>query len=106
MNDEHLDIDFYVAGVKYHKLYDIIDKLKEGNDVQLIPEPDNKYDKYAIRIEALDTMLGYIPRILAVFVAAKIKSEIVLSAKILEIKPESDSWTALKVRVKEESKDV
>ncbi len=101
MNDEHFEINFYVAGVKFHKLYDIIERLKEGDDVQLILEPDNKYDKYAIRIEALDTMLGYIPRTLAIFVAAKIKSKIALSAKIIQISPESESWTALKIKVKE-----
>lgn len=101
MNDEHFEKDFYVAGVKFHKLYNIIERLKEGDDVQLIPEPDNKYDKYAIRIEVLDTMLGYIPRTLAIFVAAKIKSKIALSAKIIQISPESDSWTALKIKVEE-----
>ena len=101
MNEEPFSKIFYVAGVKFHKLYDVISKLKEGDDVQLIPEPTNKYDKYAIRIEALGTMIGYIPRTMAISVAAKIKFRTTLSAKILEINPELDPWTALRIEVKE-----
>lgn len=96
-------INFYVAGVKFHKFYETVRELEEGDSVQLIPEPTNKYDKYAVRIESNSVMLGYVPRKLSISIFAKIISGATLSAKIIKLQPKFESWKALKIEVEEES---
>ena len=98
-------MNFYVAGVKHHKFYEIAEELKEGDSVQLISEPTNKFDKYAVRIEALETMLGYVPRKLSISVFAKIKSKVNLSAKIIKLQPELEPWITLKIEIEEENNE-
>ena len=106
MNEELFEVCFYVAGVKFHKLYDVIKELKEEDLVQLIPEPSNKYDKFAIRIEALDTMIGYVPKSHSQLLNELIASCKILKATISKINPDSEPWNALKVSVKEGAEDV
>ena len=55
---------FEVAGVMYvDNISDLLREMKQGDTVQLIREPDNKFDKYAIRIENMaGNKMGYIPR--------------------------------------------
>jgi len=96
---------FYVAGVQFHKLYDVINLMKEEDPVQLVPEPSNKYDKFAVRVEALDTMFGYIPKSHSQMVSRLIAFGKTLSAKIIKLSPESEPWSALKIEIKEEQND-
>lgn len=53
---------FYVAGVQFHELKSIHDKIESGAKLQLIAEPSNEYDPNAVRIEFENFMLGYVPR--------------------------------------------
>lgn len=97
-------MNFYVAGVKHHKFYEIAEELKEGDSVQLIPEPTNKFDKYAVKIEALETMLGYVPKTLSEIVSKIIADglfkEEFPSATITKLSLESDPWNALRIGIK------
>lgn len=51
-----------VAGVKFHQLSNIKDKVKPGDIVTLEREPNNPYDPNAIKISIYDTIVGYIPK--------------------------------------------
>lgn len=97
-------MNFYVAGVKHHKFYEIAEDLKEGDSVQLIPEPNNKYDKFAVRIEALKTMLGYVPANVSEIVSNAIANSLFngesLPATVIEVSLEAQPWSALKLKVK------
>jgi len=96
-------MNFYVAGVKHHRFYEIAENLKEGDFVQLIPEPDNKYDKFAIKVEALKTMLGYVPATLSESISKKFKEGKHLTAKITNIDLEKEPWYALRIKIEEEN---
>ena len=62
MNEEHyVNLEFYVAGVKFHQYKDAQDELEEDMEVNLIPEPDNEYDSDAIKVMWEGCMLGYVP---------------------------------------------
>ena len=98
-------MNFYVAGVKHHKFYEIAGELKEGDSVQLIPEPDNKYDKFAVKIEALGTMLGYVPKIFSEEVSQMIAEGKSLSTTIVKLSPELDPWNALRIKLEEDSNE-
>jgi len=80
-------MNFYVAGVKHHKFYGVSDKLKEGDSVQLIPEPTNKFDKFAVGIKTVpeETMLGYVPATISEMVSNKIKEGKISEVKLLPL---------------------
>jgi len=93
---------FYVAGVRFHKFHTIVNSLNEGDSVQLVLEPSNKYDKFAVRVEVQNTMLGYVPKILSETISNKISSGVTLTAKINKLSLELEPWNMLKVEIKEE----
>ena len=37
-------------------------RVKTGMRLTLVPEPTNKYDKFAVRVQLGDQLLGYVPR--------------------------------------------
>jgi len=57
---------FYIAGVQFHEMKMVINDLTESDHLSLVPEPDNKYDPNAVRIELVSdgpgTMLGFVPK--------------------------------------------
>ncbi|CAO1667468.1 HIRAN domain-containing protein [Salinicola sp. LHM] len=50
-----------VAGFR-HETQIAVSQLQTGEPVRFVPEPDNTYDRLAIRIEAQGHKLGYVPR--------------------------------------------
>lgn len=62
-DDGHLA--FFVAGTKFRNLKEIqrIHELVYAEELQLIPEPQNPYDPYAIAIYTMDnSLVGHIPK--------------------------------------------
>jgi hypothetical protein len=59
--DKHFD-NFHIAGFTYHDGVDVFGELKIGTQLNMIVEPDNKHDIYAVAIYFKDHKLGYIPR--------------------------------------------
>ncbi|MDR1582736.1 MAG: HIRAN domain-containing protein [Prevotellaceae bacterium] len=64
LDEEILSLECVVAGTTYiNNPYEIEKKLKKGQHLDLIREPDNKYDMFAIAIyNSNKEKLGYIPR--------------------------------------------
>lgn len=57
-------IDTFVTGTFFVKGVDsLADRLREGDRLTLLREPDNRYDKYAIVVNDPEgNKLGYVPR--------------------------------------------
>lgn len=101
--------EFYIAGVQHHHLHKVIGDLSVGQHLSLTPEPTNKFDKTAVRIELVTdsrfpkdttTMLGYVPGKLSAEVTAVIvRPGKTTSCKILELNPEAKPWLQCKVLV-------
>ena len=92
--------DFMVAGVKFHQLSSIIDVLEEGDELALVLEPTNPYDKHAVRIERRGIMLGYIPKVLSEQISElHLKSLQQLACEVLKLEPEKPTHQQLMVRV-------
>ena len=55
-----------VAGIQYYEFYEICDHIQPKDELIMVGEPENPYDKYAIALyfkhEQIDYKLGYIPR--------------------------------------------
>jgi hypothetical protein len=96
---------FFIAGVQFHELKTIIDKLEVGNYLQLTPEPTNKFDPNAIRIECFtadgDIMCGYVPKKFSSEIAALISIGTNLECEITELNKNAKPWEQCKVVIKE-----
>jgi hypothetical protein len=61
MDDRHF-INFQIAGFTYYDGAEVFDQLKIGKVLELLAEPENRFDPYAVAIYFQDRKLGYIPR--------------------------------------------
>ena len=106
MSEElYVNLEFYVAGVKFHQYKEIQDELEEGMTVNLVPEPDNEYDVNAIKVMWYDWMLGYAPAKTgqAAHIAKALKAGVKLWAVITKSNPDADvDYRKLKIWVREE----
>lgn len=108
MNEEKkATYEFFVAGVQHHKLHECIKELKVGDNLILRPEPTNRFDPNAVRIEFFslsqdrEIMLGYVPAKgegLSAKVSGRLEME-PLSCKVLELNPDAKTWEQLKVGI-------
>lgn len=57
----------HIAGVSYRPIecQAAFTELKDGDELELIPEPDNPYDPNAIKVMKGEFHLGYVPAKLA-----------------------------------------
>ena len=52
----------YVAGLQYYEVLEVWKKLEIGQTLELLPEPDNRYDEHAVIVAFKGKKLGYLPR--------------------------------------------
>ena len=90
---------FFIAGVQHHELHEVIEDLNEGDELDLICEPDNKFDPNAIRIEIEDTMLGYVPKKFSAEVSAALEVGHDLECKITKLTPSAKPWEQCEVAI-------
>ena len=89
---------FYIAGVKFHKLSTVINELEVGQVLDLIPEPENKFDPNAVAIKYNDIMLGYVPRTISAEISALLEIE-ELFCVIDKLTPSAKPWEQCKVTI-------
>lgn len=51
-----------MAGFRYHAGHRVWEELTVGDRLELVREPDNRFDPHAVRIEWHGEKLGYVPR--------------------------------------------
>jgi hypothetical protein len=92
--------EFYIAGAQYHQLDSVIERITEGDDLDLHPDPDNEYDANAMRIQLGKTMLGFVPgRMSAEVTEAYRRNNNELGCVVLRVTPEAPPWNKLMVKV-------
>jgi len=101
--------EFYVAGVQHHNLRLVIDEVMEGDRIQMVPEPQNKYDPNAIKLhyesavwfEGSDkeVMIGYVPGRISAEIAAFLQYGNEPICVVTEIEPTAKPWNQLKVGI-------
>lgn len=98
---------FFIAGVQHHDLHKILVELEEGEELILTPEPTNKFDPNAIRIEygSLDkgdivdiVMLGYVPKRFSAEVAAALEIG-ELACIITKLNKDAKPWEQCEVTI-------
>lgn len=61
MKDRYFD-NCHIAGFMFYEGADVFSKLKIGTELQLVSEPENKYDAHAVAIYWKEAKLGFLPR--------------------------------------------
>jgi hypothetical protein len=97
--DRQVVIDCFVAGFRYHEGLDIMSYLQPGDEVQLIAEPGNPYDEWAVRIEHRKSRIGYLPRGQNQVVSRLLQQEARVECRITAVDPSAVPWEAVKVQV-------
>ena len=52
----------YIAGLQYYEVLEVWKELEIGQLLELIPEPNNRYDEHAVIVAFEGKKLGYLPR--------------------------------------------
>lgn len=94
MNSENLKYDLkkvkiydnYVRGVHFRKKDFLSAQLKENDAVNLVREPENQYDRFAIRVEKDGKFLGYIPAYENIVMAMLLDQGVELEANVSDVK--------------------
>jgi len=90
---------FYVAGFRYYRGLELVDRLRAGDAVELRAEPDNPYDRRAIEIYWGQHKLGYVPRKENRVLSRLLAQGVPLRGHITHLQPQAQPWEMVRVRV-------
>lgn len=92
---------FHIAGFQHYDGASVLDKLKPGEKLKMVAEPDNPYDPNAIELRCGKMKLGYVPRgengDLALMAFYGHKG--VFEARVLQVVPEADPSCQVRVGI-------
>ena len=81
-----------IAGFQYHQGEAVWQQLAIGQPLTLHREPDNRYDRRAVRVEWQGHKLGYVPRRDNTAVAQMLDRGQLLQAQIHALSEHRDPW--------------
>lgn len=88
-----------VAGFQYHQGESVWPRLRPGDRLTLVREPQNPHDALAVAIYRQGAMLGYVPRAENEIVAGLLDQQVPLLARITEMQVCRDPWSRLEVAI-------
>jgi hypothetical protein len=88
-----------LAGSQYYALGEHWQQMRVGDKLDLIREPDNRYDARAIRVEWQGHKLGYVPRAENRLIAEALDEGEKLSARIMRLSQHPDPWRRVEFEV-------
>ena len=88
-----------LAGSQFHKLPDIIDRIRVGDALTLRRQPDNPHDPNAIQVLWQGHMLGYVPRRENKTVARAMDRDEPLVARVVALRPDESPWRRLRFEI-------
>lgn len=98
--NSHIERIFQVAGSRYYVNCNNEDCIiKEGKGVELIPEPDNKFDSNAIKVIYNVMHIGYVPRCYSKALTEIINSGYNYDCYINSIKKDKNDNYCIKLKV-------
>jgi hypothetical protein len=88
-----------LAGFQYHEGKALWDRMKIGDALTLVREPDNAHDPRAVRVEWQGHKLGYVPRKENEAVARQLDRGNRLEARIVQLRKHRDPWKRIEFEV-------
>ncbi len=90
---------FRIAGFQYYSGPQLRHQLSPGAPLQLIAEPKNRHDPFAVRIEWRGNKLGYVPRSDNHHISRLLLQGVKLQAQVIKSSKDSDQWQGVRVAV-------
>ena len=90
---------FSVAGFGFYDGPELIKLMKLGDELSMIPNPDNLYDEYAVELHWKDNLLGHIPRSDNRHIFRLLEQGMDLVCTIRQLNHDEDTWQMCKVKV-------
>lgn len=103
--DETIQKDFYVMGIRYKSPChgedcELMVPVSCGEELSLVPEPENQYDGNALRIVTLGGQhLGYVPRYYNKEILARLAQGVTYSCVVVETNQTGQCSECIKVRL-------
>ncbi len=88
-----------LAGFLYHEGGELWPKLRVGDSVTLVREPDNPHDARAVRVEWRGRKLGYLPRAENRSVAAEMDRGGRVEGRIARLREHRNPWQRVLIDV-------
>jgi HIRAN domain len=91
--------DSPLAGFQYHAGKALWPRMRVGDVLTLVREPDNPHDARAVRVEWQGTKIGYVPRRENADVARLMDNGQTLVARIVRLAEVRDPWSRLRFEI-------
>jgi hypothetical protein len=88
-----------LAGFQFYAGKALWDRMKLGDALTLVREPDNAHDPRAVRVEWQGHKLGYVPRKENEAVARQMDRGTRLEARIVRLQKHRDPWKRIEFEV-------
>ncbi len=88
-----------LAGSQFYDLKNFTEKMQLNDSLKLVREPENRYDKWAIRVEWQGNKLGYVPRRENQSIAEIMDQGAFLGAKISALRVHENPWKRLEFEI-------
>ncbi|HEX7812694.1 MAG TPA: HIRAN domain-containing protein [Burkholderiales bacterium] len=88
-----------LAGFQYHEGKALWERMKIGDALTLVREPDNEHDTRAVRVEWQGHKLGYVPRKENEAVARQLDRGNKLEARIVQLRKHRDPWKRVEFEI-------
>ena len=88
-----------LAGSQYYAVDALWGEMRLGDRLTLVREPENRYDKRAVRIEWKGHKLGYVPRKNNRLVAESLDIGEALEARISKLRDDPDPWQRVEFEI-------
>ncbi|HZP92083.1 MAG TPA: HIRAN domain-containing protein [Burkholderiales bacterium] len=88
-----------LAGFQYHEGRALWDRMRVGDRLTLVREPDNPHDPRAVRVEWQGHPIGYVPRAENEAVARQLDFGNRLEARIVRLTRHRDPWKRVELEI-------
>lgn len=92
---------FHIRGFQHWDGALVLNDMKVGDRLELVPEFDNPYDPQAIAVYFGDAKLGYVPAENNEMFAAMFffGHRDIFEARIMQVDPDADPWTQVRMGI-------
>lgn len=91
---------FYIAGFYYYDGDSVVDKLKIGDELLIVQEPSNPYDRRALEIYTTNNIkLGYVPRAENPIPSRLLRQNVKIVGIVDKINLKEEDWRKVRVNL-------
>lgn len=88
-----------VQGIQYDDRNQIAAQIKLGDKVGLVPEPDNKFDTFAVKVVYNGSQVGYLRRDIAKIISKEIKFGARINSYVKEVRPATTNYPYSRIEI-------